>query len=138
MKSMIASLAFLAFTSIGHAGFPPKTSCSNLGGTIEISDRGVSILTGTTQTAENLKINNYVKFSSDELNLVEQDVQQMPAEKFGCTLRTVTFKQIAMTKKDGSILPDAYNRLVQNGVLSDYFVCATSLAWMPPPGQSCR
>ncbi len=132
MKTVITSITLLILASIAHAGNPPMTTCSNHQGTIEISQRGVSILTNKNPTAE------YTKLSYNEINLAQQVIQQMPEEKRGCTTRTVVFKQIEITKKDGSKMPDAYNRLAQSGSLNDYFICATSHAWLPGDGQTCN
>lgn len=129
---MVLAISMLVMSSMAHAGFPPSTSCSNEGGTIKISQGTVSVLVNKYPTEQ------YETLASNELNVAEQVIQQMPSEKFGCTSRSVVFKQIALTKKDGSQMPDAYNRLVQNGSLNDYFICSTSHAWMPAAGQSCN
>ncbi len=132
MNSISAFFALLVVASMAHAGNPPQTSCSNLGGTIVIAQNQVSILMSKHPT------DLYAKFSKDDLEISEKVVQQMPLEEYGCTSRSVVFKQIAITKKDGSEMPDAYNRLVQDGSLNDYFICATSSAWIPASEQSCN
>lgn len=131
MKLLLVA-SVLVMSSMAHAGFPPRTSCSNEGGTIKISEDRVSVLVSTYPSER------YEALLLNDLDVTEQVVQQMPPEKFGCTSRSVVFKQIALTKKDGSQMPNASNRLVQNGSLNDYFICATSQAWMPAPGQSCN
>lgn len=122
---VLAALLFSASTVF--AGFPPRTECSNLNATIKIdlSEQSVSILTTKYPEA------TYENLDLSELNLSEGLVQEMPEQQRGKTKRTVSFKEISLSKKDGSGMPDAYNRLAEtNGSLVDYFICSTSLAWM--------
>jgi hypothetical protein len=135
MKMFSASLLVMALSSSVWASFPPRTTCSNEGGTIEIdvTDRQLTIVTSKLPSVET------VKFELSDLNLRESTLQRLPEEKYGCTSRKVEFKHITLTKRDGSAMPHAYNRLARkDGSLPDYFICATNHAWMPAPGQSCE
>lgn len=127
-KLNCALAAVLLFSaSMVFSGFPPRTECSNLNATIKInvSEQSVSILTTMYPEA------TYENFDLSELNLSESLVQKMPEQQRDKTKRTVSFKEISLSKKDGSEMPDAYNRLAEtSGSLIDYFVCSTSLVRM--------
>lgn len=73
-----------------------------------------------------------------ELEVSEKVIHEMPEERDGCTSRSVVFKQITLSKKDGSPMTDAYNKNATNGKLSDYFICVTAHAWMPREGPACN
>lgn len=131
MKKAIFALMTVGFTVPSLAGFPPLRSCSNQGATIRYSLGQVSILLTDYPKPK------YETLSLDELNVDEKEIQAMPEERYGCASRKIVFKMISFTKKDGSKMPDAYNRLVQNGSLNDYFICSTDFARFPDNGQSC-
>ncbi len=132
MKYHFIVLTLALLSSHAFAGFPPRTTCSNEGGTISMADGKVSILV-SRHPKDQLE-----EFKLTDLEIVQDPISAMPAEKYGCTSRTVGFLKITLKQKSGSAMPDAYNRLAQrDGSLSDYFICAQRQAWMPAPGQSC-
>jgi hypothetical protein len=136
MKKTIAltvALILAAFLNQANAGFPPTTTCTNLGATIEINfnDRAVAILT-TRYPSDQI-----VTLSFDDLIVSETTLLQLPEERRGCTSRSVEFKKITLMRKDSARMPDAYNRLAEGQRLTDDFICATKSAWIAGPGQSC-
>lgn len=123
----------LIFAQVSFAGFPPRTNCSNQGGTINFD-----LSAGTIKVLVSKSPDKYILLNEAEVDVDNQVIQEMKDETYGCTARKVDFRHLAITKKDGSVMPDAYNRLVQNGSLNDYFICVKSQAWMPAPGKSCK
>lgn len=131
MNKTILTLIVFCLSLIAKAGSPPITTCSNEGGTIKISQGTMSVLINKYPSEEFETIN------LGEININEQFIQQMPNEELGCTSRQITFKVISFTKKDGSKMPDAYNLLSLDGVLKDYFICATKHTWNHGEGNGC-
>lgn len=80
----------------------------------------------------------YENFDQYDVKVIEQVLQELPKEKLGCTTRTITFVLTKINKIDGTPMPDAYNKLAQDGNLTDYFICTESLSWLPQPGQACQ
>lgn len=134
MFSKLAFFSVLLLSQVSFAGFPPRTECSNLGNTINIDVSGgkVNILVNKIPRAK------YVKLADADVNVNATAIQKMPDETYGCSARSVEFKQIEITKKDSSEMPNAYNLLAKNGALTDYFICVTSRSWIPAPGQTCK
>jgi hypothetical protein len=124
MKKLFSFMILLLLTPLAQASSMPTISCSNNGGTIDISvypQNGVVILKDNYPSKETIKL------SDEEIEITEQVIQEMPTEQAKCSSRSVVFKQITIAKKDGSSMPDAYNRRAQNnGSLSDYFICTTT------------
>jgi hypothetical protein len=131
MKKTIVLFAVLAAASLANAGFPPRTTCSNEGGHITIADGQVTILTHKhpTLVAE--------KFAESDLNIKMETIRETREQKRGCTSRKVVFKNVTISKKDGSELPSAYNRNAVKGILDD-MICSTTYSWMAAPGDSCN
>lgn len=134
MYGKLAFFSVLLLSQVSLAGFPPRTECSNLGSTINIDLDGgkISVLVDRNPKPK------YVKLADADVIVNATSIQKMPDETYGCTARSVDFKKIKIMKKDASDMPDAYNRLAQNGALTNYFICVTSRAWMPAPGQTCK
>lgn len=121
----------LAIVSIAQAGFPPRTTCSNEGGHITIADSQVTI--------QSYKHPSLIteKFAESELNIQMEVVQEMADQISGCSRRKVVFKNVTLSKKDGSPLPNAYNVNTIDGALNDYMICSTTYVWLPAQGESC-
>lgn len=132
MKHFMILVAALAVSYSVFAGFPPSTTCSNIEGYIVIADRRVTI---KTMNSERVLVSE--RFEVDDLDIKMDVVSEMPEQKRGCTSREVTFMNVTLAKKDGSALPNAYNRNANKGILDDYMICSTKQAWMPAPGESC-
>ncbi len=131
MKSSFIALAILVMTSMAHAGFPPYIRCSNEGATIKMNGSAVTILVTSHPT------DKYETLQASDLNIEDTVIQEFPNEKYGCSSRTMILKSVKLSKKDGTDMPDAYNRLAVKGVLTDYMLCSMNYSWMPAPGQSC-
>lgn len=131
MRELIILLAALTLSSLAHAGFPPRTICSSLGGYIQIANYKVTI---QTYKHPNLVTET---FDESDLDIKMEVIQEMPKQTLGCSSRVVVFKNVTISKKDGSALPSAYNRNAVDGVLNDYMICSTSYSWMPAQGESC-
>jgi hypothetical protein len=131
MKMFFATVTVILGFSTAHAGFPPTFSCSNLDATITIDMAGVSIVE-TKYPKDVVK-----KFRGSEVKVTYKSLQEFPTEKRGCTAREVSFQQITIEKNDGSAMPNASNRLAEDGVLTDYVICSRDRVWMPIQGQTC-
>ncbi len=131
-KIIITSITILMSASITYAGFPPSYSCTNDGATIAFDGSAISVLVNKYPSQ------TYEKFNWNNLEVTEKVIQEIPEERDGCTSRSVVFKQITLTKKDGSPMPNAYNQNAKNGNLTDYFICVTAHAWLPREGQTCN
>lgn len=133
MKTVLLSLfAILATSSTYASGI--RYSCSNRDGVIKTStfSSTITILETTYPEAR------YAKIAAQDVNESSEVIQTMPTENRGCSSRTVTIVKLKFTKKDGTPMPNAYNKLAnEDGSLEDYFICSTDISWMPGP-QGCK
>jgi hypothetical protein len=126
MKSLVFLSIIFTFATSAQAGFAPTDECSNLNNTIEINliEGVVTIL--TTSYPED----TYVTFTRDEVNIEEHVITRLQEEQQGSTSTQNRFSRIMISKKDGSAMPNAYNRNAINGQLTDDFVCSVRNAWI--------